>query len=255
MLLLSQYPTHCYGCDWPRMNKNNNACKYQCRRCYLRPYRLLRVPIIKAVTMLTKLAAPPTATLCLPSQLFGASLRLCKMTVLLCRRLVMSYHADVISWFSRRKFSTSCWSSIWACVSRVLCAWKREVVEFTEPFSAVSFLAASSCTRKVLLVESCSCKSYSHVSKKDRENIEKRRGSGREQGHKKQGRKISILQGSTARDKLARHSADVKVEKYSEPHGVDSFPLFGDSICVIRPQVPVPAVEEDISESDLSLPA
>jgi hypothetical protein len=71
-------------------------------------------------------------------------------------------------------------------------------------------------------------------------------------GGKKKCRMISILQGSQAQDKLATHSADVSAKRYSEPHDVDSFFLFGDTICAIRPQVlcPVPAVEEDISESD-----
>jgi hypothetical protein len=53
----------------------------------------------------------PTAALCLPNQLRGASLLRCSMTVLLCNRLVMSYHADVMSLFSRRRASTSCCSS------------------------------------------------------------------------------------------------------------------------------------------------
>jgi hypothetical protein len=68
---------------------------------------------------------------------------------------------------------------------------------------------------------------------------------------KKHDRKISILQGCQARDKLATHSVDANTEKYSEPN-VDSFLFFGDSICTTRPQVfcPVPAVEEDISEND-----
>lgn len=53
----------------------------------------------------------PTAARCFPNQLLGASLLRCNTTVLLCSRLVMSYHAVVISLFSRRRFSTSCWSS------------------------------------------------------------------------------------------------------------------------------------------------
>lgn len=42
-------------------------------------------------------APPPTATLCFPNQPLGASLRRCKMTVLLCNLDVMSYHAEVMS--------------------------------------------------------------------------------------------------------------------------------------------------------------
>jgi hypothetical protein len=45
----------------------------------------------------TVVPAPPTTTRCFPSQLLGASLRRWRMTVLLCRRLVMSYHAEVMS--------------------------------------------------------------------------------------------------------------------------------------------------------------
>lgn len=70
---------------------------------------------------LTRLLDPPTARRCLPSQLLGASLLLCRTTVLLWRRMVKSYHAEVMSLFSRRRFSTSCWSSSYSFVSRVRC--------------------------------------------------------------------------------------------------------------------------------------
>lgn len=67
---------------------------------------------------------------------------------------------------------------------------------------------------------------------------------------------ICILRGSKARDKLAAHSVDVSAEKYSEPAIVDCFLRFGEINRAIRPQVlcPVPAVEVDNSERDLSFP-
>jgi len=68
------------------------------------------------IGVLTRLPFP-TAALCLPNQLRGTSLLRCRITVLLCNRLVMSYQADVMSLFSRRRASTSCCSSAcWALV-------------------------------------------------------------------------------------------------------------------------------------------
>jgi hypothetical protein len=80
----------------------------------------------------------------------------------------MSYHADVMRAFSRRRFSTSCWRS--SC--GVLLVDGRgegrggEGRKRTEPFSAVAFRAASSCERNVLLAVTCSWRSWGTVSKK-----------------------------------------------------------------------------------------
>jgi hypothetical protein len=68
---------------------------------------LLPHPEERKLGQLTKLPLPPTTNLCLPSQLFGASLFLCITTVLLCSLVVISYQALNINLFSRRRFSSS----------------------------------------------------------------------------------------------------------------------------------------------------
>jgi hypothetical protein len=119
------------------------------RGCYLRP----------------RVLVPPTTTRCLPSQLLGASLLRCRITVLLCRRVVMSYHADMMSLFSRRSDSTSAWSSTCCALGQV--GWReRGEGGRTEPFSALSVFACASCVRSVSLMSACSWRSWRVVSKK-----------------------------------------------------------------------------------------
>lgn len=60
-----------------------------------------------------------------------------------------------------------------------------------------------------------------------------------------------------ARNKLAAQSFEVRVEKYSVLHIADCCRRFGERSCATRPHVvcPIPAVEVDISDTDLYLPA
>ena len=91
-------------------SENGNIDRAGSRGCYRRPYSQINTVMHQSlhIQILTRPLDPPTASRCLPSQLLGASLRRCRTTVLLCRRMVMSYHAEVMSLFSRRRFSTSC---------------------------------------------------------------------------------------------------------------------------------------------------